>query len=146
VKERLRIAFVIFFGLTVLIVLTAWVTNKLWTNYCHNHVVKETFSHDKRFKAVVFERSCGATTASSTQVSILAGNEKLPDSPGTVFRVDTDQGKASAAPHGGPEVRTNWIADRLLRVSYHQNARVFHADKEIRGVAIEYTVFDELIN
>lgn len=45
---------------------------------CANRVAVEAKSPDNRYKAVIFERDCGATTDFSTQVSILLPSQSRP--------------------------------------------------------------------
>ena len=47
---------------------------------CQNTVAFERPSPDGTYKAVVFDRDCGATTALSTQISILKSTESLKNS------------------------------------------------------------------
>jgi len=100
------------------------------SSMCGNQVLQEIPSPDKKLKAVVFQRDCGATTGFSTQLSIIKANEKLPNSKGNVFSADTDHGKVPAGPGGGPQVDVAWIGLHDLEVRYPQRARIFlSADK-----------------
>src|SRR5687767_10343542 len=45
---------------------------------CGNDIQLTVVSPDRKLKAVVFERSCGATTGFSTQVSVLPADRDLP--------------------------------------------------------------------
>ena len=51
----------------------------LLSSMCGNTVYTESLSLDKMYKAVIFERSCGASSGFSTQVSIIKANEQLCD-------------------------------------------------------------------
>lgn len=64
--------------------LTAWMLIASAPS-CGNSLAQELPSPDGRFKAVVFERSCGASTGFSSNISILAANGILPDSSGNLF-------------------------------------------------------------
>jgi hypothetical protein len=58
---------------------------------CNNTVLSETNSPGAELKAVVFTRSCGATTGVSTHVSILPETANLrPKDGGNLFIADTD--------------------------------------------------------
>jgi hypothetical protein len=67
---------------------------------CGNAVLSEEYSPNREFRAVVFERDCGATTGFSTQVSVLTANGQFltqpswlhSTQPGNVFVADTDHG------------------------------------------------------
>src|SRR4051794_26546999 len=81
---------------------------------CGNTVLRTIPSPDGKLKAVIFERSCGATTGFSTQVSILRSNDKLPHEAGNLFVV----AGYSSGPGGGPWVDVKWSQDRQLLVKY----------------------------
>src|SRR5437016_6247727 len=72
---------------------------------CENRVLAEVPSPDGRHRVVVFERSCGATTAFSTQVSVLPAEGALGGGTGNVLIADTDRGQAPVGPGRGPDVR-----------------------------------------
>ena len=55
---------------------------------CGSYVFEEAYSPDNTYKAVVFQRDCGATTGFSTRVSILRSSKELPNKPGNVFAMD----------------------------------------------------------
>jgi hypothetical protein len=44
---------------------------------CGNKLIAQSLSGDKDYKAVMFQRDCGATTGFSTQFSILGANKEL---------------------------------------------------------------------
>lgn len=52
---------------------------------CDNTISQTVRSPDGQLKAVIFQRECGATTGFSTQISVLAADETLPDDSGNVF-------------------------------------------------------------
>lgn len=106
---------------------------------CGNTLVQDLSSPDGRRHLVVFMRDCGATTGSSTQVSILARSRAATDS-GNVFIADTDHDKIPATRGGGPAVLAEWIDARTVRIRYQPGARIFkqdarHDDTDIRYVA-----------
>jgi hypothetical protein len=55
---------------------------------CGNYVHSTMISPDKRHKAVVFQRDCGATTGFTTQISILEKDDSLANSSGNIFIID----------------------------------------------------------
>ena len=106
---------------------------------CKNEILQDVPSPDGRRHAIVFQRDCGATTDFSTQVSVLTKNRTATDG-GNVFVVDSDHGKAPAAPRGGPSVIVHWLDKRTLEVHYDSRARIFsqelrHDDTDVRYVA-----------
>ena len=56
--------------------------SSLFSGMCGNEIFQEVYSPDNEYKAVVFQRDCGATTSFSTQISILKASAKLPDKSG----------------------------------------------------------------
>ena len=109
---------------------------------CGNKVLSETSSPDRIYRAIVFQRDCGATTGFSTQVSILKAEERLPNQSGNLFIADTDRGKAPSGIGGGPDVRISWIAPRSVRLIHHKNVRVFLANPRFTEVSATYDSFN----
>ncbi|WGM37498.1 hypothetical protein [Caulobacter sp. NIBR1757] len=104
-------------------------------NLCENTEISRVSSPDGRHDAVLFERSCGATTGFSSQVSIVRHAAKV-DGSGNVVVLDDDQGAAPAAAWGGPDVDLGWTAADQLVVRHHPSARVSGSRKMVDGVAI----------
>ena len=107
-------------------------------NACQNQVLAEVPAPNRRARAIVFQRSCGATTAFSTQVSLLAAARPLPNEGGNVFIADTDHGRAPAGPGGGPIVEVRWVKPAELEVRHDTRARVLSADSLVNGVRIRF--------
>ena len=112
------------------------------TGPCENTVVRRIPSPDGALEAVLYERSCGATTDFSTQVTVLATGEALTDRSEPVFVADRNHGQAPAARWGGPPAEVVWPeADRLV-VRYAVEARVFREHTYLkvgtRAVTIRY--------
>lgn len=84
---------------------------------CGNEIFQEVNSPDNEYKAVVFQRDCGATTGFSTQISILKPSKELPNSGGNIFIMD-----------GHPDwtsVQVKWDTNRSLSINYSESYRVF---------------------
>ena len=100
---------------------------------CGNEVFEEVNSPSLEFKAVIFQRDCGATTAFSTQVSVLSGTEVLPNESGNVFIID-----------GHPDdtqLEISWASDSELNISKNLNGSEFKAEKSIelgRKIVVVY--------
>jgi hypothetical protein len=90
---------------------------------------------DGRHDAVLFERSCGATTGFSSQVSIVRRGAKV-EGEGNVLIADDDGGKAPAAAWGGPDVDLGWTDADQLVVRHHPSARLFQSHAQVAGVTI----------
>jgi len=105
---------------------------------CENESVGEHTSPDGKYKAVLFVRDCGATTGFSTQVSLLRSNQNLKNESGNLFIADTDHGKIPSDPKGGLEVRIVWKGSKDFYIFHHESARVFKAEKKVKGINVEY--------
>jgi len=103
-----------------------------------NTPVREVPSPSGKYKAVVFERSAGATTSFSTQISIIRSSGKLKNEPGNIFIADCDHGKAPSASWGGPEVRVKWIDDDTLSITHNSEARIFKSEKKYLTCKMKY--------
>jgi hypothetical protein len=84
-------------------------------------------------RAVVFERSCGATTGFSRHVSVLNAGDALPEAAGNIFDADSDHGAAKDV-----TVTVRWAASDQLVVRYPGRARVFRKETQANGVAVTY--------
>lgn len=91
---------------------------------CGNSLAEELMSPDGRFKAVVFERSCGATTGFTTNISILVASGILPDGAGNLFASEGHPAQI------GIQLRWQAQADgkQQLQVASNSKVQVFRAD------------------
>jgi hypothetical protein len=105
---------------------------------CSNQILKQIPSPNKKMKAVVFQRDCGATTGFSTQVSILSFEQDLPNDGGNIFVADTDHGNAPSGAGGGPVVEVSWTSETELLVRHDKRARVFHNEPSLANIRIRY--------
>ena len=101
--------------------------NFLVSDLCGTHIMSETYSPDKKLKAVVFERDCGATTPFVMQVSILNTSDSLPNEPGNVFVED-----GGHKPNVSLEVEAIWESENALLIHHDPEARVFGALDELQ--------------
>jgi hypothetical protein len=74
---------------------------------CGNEIGYETKSPSGKWRAVAFERDCGATTRSTTEISVLQGSQPLPNEPGNIFSAEDDF-----------PVRMEWKSDQILQTTY----------------------------
>jgi hypothetical protein len=88
----------------------------LGNGLCGTEIFQEVYSPDNEYKAVVFQRDCGATTGFTTQISILKPSKDLPNQLGNVLVMD-----------GHPDwtnVQVRWDTNRSVSVSYSESYRV----------------------
>lgn len=115
----------------------AWALVSCGAAACENTVLSDIQSPDGQNHAVVFARSCGATTDFSTQVSIEAGSIPVSGA-GNVFIADTDHGKSPAGLGGGPEVTARWVDATTVEISYNARARVFQKAARQGGIEVRF--------
>lgn len=94
---------------------------------CGNDVERSVANPAGTLKAVLFERDCGATTAMSQQVSVLASGAQISNEGGNTFVVETDSG-----------VTLRWLGNKMLEVRYPHGARTFAMAKSVGDVQIRY--------
>lgn len=111
----------IFVGYMCIVMLTGCNTS------CDNDPIGTTSSPSGKLKAVVFSRSCGATTGFSSQLSILEAKGSLPDEGGNTLVLD-----------GPVELKVHWVSESALKVSGLGTARVFKQEASVNGVSISY--------
>lgn len=87
----------------------------------------ETASPTGKWKAVVFERNCGATTGFVTHASVLRADERLPNEVGNVLIAD-----------GDVMVRAEWKSLTELHVTYPRGAKILLKKQQIENVRITY--------
>jgi len=99
---------------------------------CGNREIARVTSPGGRLDAVLFERSCGATTGFSTQVAVVPVGKALADVGGNVFVADDDDGKAPVAGWGGPPAPIEWRDGQSLIVHYARESRVFEQARALQ--------------
>lgn len=87
-KHGAKIA--IWIGTIVIVVPIMVIATFLYTltDMCGNDLHKEYPSPNNHFKAVVFQRDCGATTGFSTQISIIDSSQQLDNESGNVYIIN----------------------------------------------------------
>ena len=94
---------------------------------CDNELVKSVTSPDGSKKAVAFVRGCGATTADSTQVSIVSNWRGAPSGSGNLLIVE-----------GKPAIEMSWISDSALRIANTGPGRIFKQEDNVKGSSVRY--------
>jgi hypothetical protein len=98
-----------------------------FTGPCENDPTIEIASTDGSASAWVFVRDCGATTARSTQVSILRPGEGPPTGPGNVFIIGSEA-----------QVVATWREPGHVDISFDGTGEVFKQEASAAGVTITY--------
>jgi hypothetical protein len=100
---------------------------------CENRVLSEVPAPRSNNVAIVFERSCGATTGFSTHVSILREFGEPWKSAGNVFTADSDHGAVKDM-----IVTVRWLRPDQIVIRYPAQARVFKREAWANGVEVAY--------
>jgi hypothetical protein len=102
---------------------------------CGNTIVATELSPDRKLKAVLFERNCGATTGFSSQVSVLPSDRDLPNEGGNVFAANETKGGEPTA-WGGPFVAMRWRDANTLTLRHDANADIRFSAAHLGDVAV----------
>jgi hypothetical protein len=91
-------------------------------------------------QAVVFERGCGATTATSTQMSILRSEDRLREVAATWLATDSGNAAIFRSERGGaaPDIDVTWDSPTSLRVVYDLNTELVSQNGSVKGIAVTY--------
>lgn len=109
---------------------------------CENTQVFSRQSPDGRHMAILFERSCGATSGFTTQISIVGEGQHQAAGAGNIFSADTDHGRAASAPWGGPFASVRWVTGRHLIVTYDAAARILTSRTRLGEITIDHEPAD----
>lgn len=110
---------------------------------CKNDSLIEFRSPMGTRKVVVFRRACGATTSFSTQASLLAAGERLPNEAGNVLVIDDDHGRVAVNRKEMVPIYVNFASESRLQLAYPAGARVFSQVGSRDGVAVQFDRLDK---
>ncbi|MFF5395871.1 hypothetical protein ACFY5J_00560 [Peribacillus butanolivorans] len=116
--------------MTLIIILFVFIAGKylldfLFEDMCGNDIKQKTPSPSGEKVAYIFERSCGATTGFSPQLSILNKDDDFQNESGNTFRSDKD-------------FSIEWLNERNLKVIYDKSSETSEMDKKVNGIKIKY--------
>lgn len=97
---------------------------------CANTVISESPSPSGQLLAVVFERDCGATTGTNTQICFRRSTEPFEPEKQPSFLVFEGDGRVSLS----------WKTPAHLVIRLPPDAKVFQNESEASGIKIEYVV------
>lgn len=110
-----------------------WLFTSATGSLCENEIFKEVNSPDLEFKAVIFQRDCGATTGFSTQVSVMPISETLPNESGNVLIIEGHPNDT--------QLEINWVSNSELNILKNLNGSEYKAEKIIglsRKIFVSY--------
>jgi hypothetical protein len=118
--------------MTIIVILLVFTAGKylldfLFVDMCGNDIKQKILSPSGVKVAYVFERSCGATTGFSPQLSILDKNEDfdIQNESGNTFRSDK-------------EFSIEWLDEKNLKVIYDKSSETYEMDKKVNGIEVKY--------
>ena len=124
--------------LTVTLVLGGWsgarILDQRGQGMCQNTIRSEISSPSGKLKAVIFERDCGATTATVVHISIVP-REYI------INHADVANTLSADGNHGASSLSylfVDWKSDGAVVITYPAKARVFMQDSHVGNVAISY--------
>ncbi len=94
---------------------------------CANTVITSSTSPNDKWKVVLFERNCGATTAFSSQISLLESGEELTNEAGNIYI-------AEDYPKG---YTLNWESDASIKIG-GTKASSYKKVKQFNGIQFSY--------
>lgn len=94
---------------------------------CENSVVKISASPDKKWKLVLFERSCGATTGFSSQILLLKIDEEINNESGNIYISKGDSEGYSI----------NWQSNTSVSIG-GSNHEAFKKETFFNGINFDY--------
>jgi hypothetical protein len=116
--------------ITLTIIIFVFIAGKIFLDFlfrdlCGNDIKQKTPSPNGESVAYFFERSCGATTGFSPQLSVLDKDDDFQNESGNTFRTDKD-------------FSIEWIDEKNLKVIYNKSSKISKMDRKVKGVRIEY--------
>jgi hypothetical protein len=106
---------------------------------CANTIVADLSAPDGQHRAVTFDRDCGATTGTSTHVSVLTPGEAL-EGGGNILAIDGAFGPGRLASGQGQALQVRWLNPRTLEIHYDARARTFVRTPQRGEIAVHYQV------
>ncbi len=97
---------------------------------CGKEVLQEAVSPDGRYKASVYEGSCGSTTGVATYIAVERNFDTLLAKEADVLIANGDRMSVG--------VRVRWSGPRALVVSWRGSERVFLAESQVLGISVDY--------
>jgi hypothetical protein len=92
---------------------------------CGNDINQKIPSPNGENVAYIFERSCGATTGFSPQLSVLDNDEEFQNESGNTFR-------------SNKEFSVEWLNENNLKVIYDISSEINKMDKKVNGIMVQY--------
>jgi hypothetical protein len=124
-KKRFKDIFITMIILLFIFMVGKYLLDYLSEDMCGNEIKQKIPFPNGNNVAYIFERSCGATTGFSPQLSILNKNDDFQNKSGNTFRSDKD-------------FSVEWLNEKSLEVIYDKSSETYEMDKKVNGIKIEY--------
>lgn len=125
--------------LTILLVIVGAI-HFLLKDSCGNQIHQSFTSPKNKYKIVVFQRDCGATTNYSTQISLLRKKQSLSNKGGNIFI-----GESITAPinnQGVFYIEVEWINKKTVLIKYPKNIKIYKQDYWEKGITLKYEIVE----
>jgi hypothetical protein len=116
--------------ITVIVIFVVFIAgkytlDKLFGDMCGNDTIQKIPSPSGDKVAYSFQRSCGASTGDTSQLSILEKDEPFLNEAGNTFVTDK-------------EFSFKWLNNDTLQVIYDIKSETYEMDQRVNGIRIEY--------
>ncbi len=129
-KKLLKVLAAIFIVFLGLVGIGVYALDNLFSGMCGNEIFSEVQSPDNKFRAVIFQRDCGATTGFSTQISLILAEDKLENEGGNIFIVDGHP--------NGRKIGITWQGPKKLVINNGSGLQPHKKESRYQGVSIDY--------
>ena len=111
----------------------SWVIwNEAASGMCGNEVFQEVYSQDKQYKVVVFERDCGATTAFSTQISLLKARQEYSNISGNIFQMEGHPNDT--------KIQVEWKDNQTIEITYTGGFEATYLQKTFKDASRDFEI------
>lgn len=108
------------------------------SGFCANTLHSQIYSPNQKHKVVAFQRDCGATTAYSTQISILDADDKFTNSmSGNIFRVKGIPGDLIKS--------ITWSDDQNIQIQHSRSSQVYEQKTSYGWLSPIYIQYTEVL-
>lgn len=129
------------YGLLMVVVILGTVyacMDMVWADMCGNQTIEEVQSPNKKYKAVIFTRDCGATTGYSTQLSIIETSDRLDNETGNTFILSDKVGDGLSFDNGGARIKVIWTTENSLAVYFDSKTDFTKQETDIDDIEVSY--------
>ena len=101
--------------------------------------MERILSPDGQRAAIVYATSCGPTTGTLVNVSVLPASDTGLTGNGNVFSADSDRGKARLTKEGYPWATVLWTSATEISIRYDDRERVIKQESRKDDVVVRYS-------